>query len=172
MPAEKVIVLPNNKNIIMAATAAAGVADKPVAVVPTTAVPQAFSAMLAFEGGDDLDATAAAMTEAASVVRSGEVTRAVKDAKGKVGDIKSGQVIGISDHEIEVVGDEVAAVASELADLLLDSGAETLTLLAGEEFDDAALAALADAISAAHDDVDIETHRGDQPLYPVIMAAE
>ena len=172
VPAEKVIVLPNNKNIIMAATAAAGVADKPVAVVPTTAVPQAFSAMLAFEGGDDLDATAAAMTEAASVVRSGEVTRAVKDAKGKVGDIKSGQVIGISDHEIEVVGDEVAAVASELADLLLDSGAETLTLLAGEDFDDAALAALADAISASHDDVDIETHRGDQPLYPVIMAAE
>ena len=75
VPAEKVIVLPNNKNIIMAATAAAGVSDKPVAVVPTTAVPQAFSAMLAFDGGDDLDAIAAAMTEAASLVRAGEVTR-------------------------------------------------------------------------------------------------
>ena len=172
VPAEKVVVLPNNKNIIMAANAAASVSDKPVAVVPTTAVPQAFSAMLAFEGGDDLEATAAAMTEAASEVRSGEVTRAVKDAKGKVGAIKSGQVIGISDHEIEVVGDEVAAVASELADMLLDSGAETLTLLAGEDFDDDALAALADTIAAAHDDVDIETHRGEQPLYPVIMAAE
>ena len=172
VPAEKVIVLPNNKNIIMAANAAAGVSQKPVAVVPTTAVPQAFSAMLAFDGGDDLAATVAAMTEAADAVRSGEVTRAVKDAKGKVGDIKSGQVIGISDHEIEVVGDEVAEVASELADLLLGDGAETLTLLAGEDFDDASLAALAERIGAAHTDVDIETHRGEQPLYPVIMAAE
>ncbi len=170
--AEKVVVMPNNKNIIMAATAAAGVSDKPVAVVPTTAVPQAFSAMLAFDGGDDLDAVAAAMTEAASLVRAGEVTRAVKDAKGKVGAIKSGQVIGISDHEIEVVGDDIGAVAADLADLLLADGAETLTLLAGEEFDDTALSELAHRIGAAHPDVEVETHRGEQPLYPVIMSAE
>jgi uncharacterized protein len=172
VPAEKVVVMPNNKNIIMAATAAAGVSDKPVAVVPTTAVPQAFSAMLAFDGGDDLDAVAAAMTEAASLVRAGEVTRAVKDAKGKVGAIKSGQVIGISDHEIEVVGDDISLVAADLADLLLADGAETLTLLAGEEFDDAALSDLGSRIGTAHPDVEIETHRGEQPLYPVIMSAE
>jgi DAK2 domain fusion protein YloV len=172
VPAEKVVVLPNNKNIIMAATAAASVASKPVAVVPTTAVPQAFSAMLAFDGGDDLEEVAAALTKAASVVRSGEVTRAVKDAKGKVGRIASGQVIGISDHEIEVVGEDVSSVASDLADVLLADGAETLTVLAGEEFDDAGLAALAAAIGAKHGDVEIETHRGEQPLYPVIMSAE
>jgi DAK2 domain fusion protein YloV len=172
VPAEKVVVLPNNKNIIMAATAAASVASKPVAVVPTTAVPQAFSAMLAFDGGDDLEAVTAALTQAASAVRSGEVTRAVKDAKGKVGNIASGQVIGISDHEIEVVGDDVSSVAADLADLLLADGAETFTLLAGEEFDDVALAALAEAIGSAHKDVEVETHRGEQPLYPVIMSAE
>ena len=172
VPAEKVVVLPNNKNIIMAATAAASVASKPVAVVPTTAVPQAFSAMLAFDGSDDLETVSAALTQAASVVRSGEVTRAVKDAKGKVGDIASGQVIGISDHEIEVVGEHVDSVAAELADLLLAGGADTFTLLAGEEFDDDALEALATAIGAAHPDVEIETHRGEQPLYPVIMSAE
>ena len=120
-----------------------------------------------------LDAVAAAMTEAASVVRSGEVTRAVKDAKGKVGAIKSGQVIGISDHEIEVVGDDISAVASDLADLLLADGAETLTLLAGEEFDDdGADRTRPAAIGVAHPDVEVETHRGEQPLYPVIMSAE
>jgi DAK2 domain fusion protein YloV len=172
VPADKVVVLPNNRNIIMAATAAASVSDKPVAVVPTTAVPQAFAAMLAFDGGGDLDAVAAALTEAAKTVRSGEVTHAVKDAKGKVGDILSGQVIGISDHEIEVVGDEVDVVALQLADLLLADGAETLTLLAGETFDDQALEALASSIGAAHSGVEIETHRGEQPLYPVIMSAE
>jgi dihydroxyacetone kinase-like predicted kinase len=170
--AEKVLVLPNNKNIIMAAQAAATVATKPVVVVPTTAVPQAFSAMLAFDGSGDIDAVAEAMTEAAEAVRAGEVTSAVKDAKGKVGDIKSGQVIGIADHEIEAVGDDVAGVASDLADILLDDGAETLTLLAGIDLSDDALAALAERIGKNHPDIDIETHRGDQPLYPVLMAAE
>jgi DAK2 domain fusion protein YloV len=172
VPAEKVIILPNNKNIIMAATAAASVSEKPVAVVPTTAVPQAFSAMLAFDGGDDLEEIAAALTEAAKGVRSGEVTRAVKDAKGKVGPILSGQVIGISEHEIEIVGDDVDIVAAQLADLLLADGAETLTLLAGEAFDDEALASLSAKISKAHANVEVETHRGEQPLYPILMSAE
>jgi uncharacterized protein len=173
VPAEKVVVLPNNKNIVMAAQAAASVSKKPVAVVATTAVPQAFSALLAYDGtSEDLDEVASAMTEAASMVRSGEVTTAVKDAKGKAGAIKSGQVIGISDHEIEVVGDDVQTVAASLAALLLEDGAETLTLLAGEDMDDAQLDALSEAIQQAHPDVDIETHRGGQPLYPVLMAAE
>ena len=170
--ADKIVILPNNKNIVMAANAAASVADKPVVVVPTTSVPQAFSAMLAYDGGDDLEAIVVYMTEAAASVKTGEVTTAVKDAKGKVGDIKGGQVIGISEHEIEVVGDDVAQVAADLAALLLADGAETLTLLAGKDMTDADLAALAKRIEEANPDVDIETHRGDQPLYPVLLAAE
>lgn len=173
VPAEKVVVLPNNKNIVLAAQAAASVATKPTVVVPTTAVPQAFSAVLAYDGSsDDLDEIAAAMMEAAGGVRSGEVTTAIKDATGKVGKIKSGQVIGISDHEIEVIGDDVSDVALSLASLLLADGADTLTLLAGEGFDDAQLSALASAVAAKHPDVEIETHAGGQPLYPVLMAAE
>ncbi len=172
VPAEKVVVLPNNKNIVMAANAAASIAEKPVVVVPTTSVPQSFSAMLAYDGSDDLDAIAESMTEAAAAVRSGEVTTAIKDAKGKVGPIKSGQVIGISEHEIEVVGDSVDDVAARLATLLLADGAETLTLLAGEDLSDDALAALAAKIESEHPDVDVETHRGGQPVYPVLLAAE
>ncbi len=172
VPADKVIVLPNNKNILMAANAAASVAEKPVAVVATTAVPQAFAAMLAWDGTDDLDANAEAMLAAAEDVRSGEITTAVKDAKGKVGAIKGGQVIGISDHEIEVVGDDIESVAEQLAAVLLADGAETLTLLAGEEFSDDALDTLAARIGAANPEVEVETHRGDQPLYPILMSAE
>jgi len=170
--AEKVVVLPNNNNIVMAANAAASVANKPVAVVPTTSVPQAFAAMLAWDGSDDLDAVAAQMSEAVTRVLTGEITTAVKDAKGKTGDIKAGQVIGIVDHEIEVVGDDVTEVAVKLAGILLGDERETLTLLAGEEYADEALEALAARIAAGHGDVDIETHRGDQPLYPIIMSAE
>ncbi|MGV8082693.1 MAG: DAK2 domain-containing protein [Coriobacteriia bacterium] len=171
--AEKVIVMPNNKNIVMAANAAASVASKPAVVVPTTCVPQSFSAMLAYDGDErDLDELVAEMSEAAVHVRCGEVTTAVKDAVGKVGDIKAGQVIGISDHEIEIVGDSVTDVTLRLADLLLTDGYETLTILAGAELTDVALTGLADAVTSAHPDADIETHRGDQPLYPVIMSAE
>ena len=172
VPAGKVIVLPNNKNIIMAASAAASVASKPTAVVPTTSVPHAFASMLAWDGSDDLDSVVAEMTAATTMVRTGEVTTAVKDAKGKVGKIRSGQIIGISDHEIEVVGDDVDQVAFDLAEVLLADNKETLTLLAGEEYSDDQLASLAARIAAAHDSIDVETHRGEQPLYPIIMSAE
>jgi uncharacterized protein len=170
--AQKVIVLPNNKNIIMAAQAATSVASKPAAVVPTTTVPQAFSAMLAYDGQDDLDAVVDAMSVAAEGVRTGEVTTAIKNAKGKAGAIKSGQIIGIVDHEIEAVGDDVSDVAAQLADILLSRGAETLTILSGEDFSDEQLGALASRVQAAHAEIAIETHRGEQPLYLVIMAAE
>ena len=170
--AEKVIVLPNNKNIIMAATAAGSVASKQVAVVPTTSVPQAFASLLAWDGSDDLDRVVEEMTAASQAVSTGEITTAVKDASGKVGRIRAGQVIGISDHEIEVVGDDVTQVALALAAVLLTGDKETLTLLAGEGFSDEQLADLATRIRDAHSDIDVETHRGEQPLYPIIMSAE
>jgi dihydroxyacetone kinase-like predicted kinase len=99
------------------------------------------------------------------------VTTAIKDSKGKVGPIKAGQIIGISDHEIEVVGDDVADVAVRLLSVIAEDG-ETVTLLAGEDMDDASLVAIADAMRAAHPDMEIDTHRGEQPLYPLIMAVE
>lgn len=172
VPAEKVIVLPNNRNIVLAANAAVSVVDKPAAVVPTTSIPQAFSAMLAVDEDLDMTALVAEMTSAAHSVRSGEVTVAIKNAKGKAGPIKKGQVIGIVEHEIEVVGNDVAEVAARLGDHLVGEGAETLTVLAGEEFDDARLEHLRDELARAHPGVQIETHRGGQPLYHVIMAAE
>lgn len=172
VPADKVFVLPNNKNILMAANAAASVSTKAVAVIATTAIPQAFAAMLAWDGSDNLDDNAAAMLAAAEEVRSGEVTTAIKDAKGKVGDIKGGQVIGIADHEIEVVGDDVASVTANLATVLLEGGGETLTLLAGEDMTDEELKEISARIAGEHPEIDIETHRGEQPLYNVLLSAE
>ncbi len=165
------IILPNNRNIVMAAQQVVGVADRPVSVVPTESVPQAFAALLAYDGGEHLDATADSMTQAASAVRTGEVTRAVKDAVGKSGPITAGQIIGIADHEIEVVGEDVLDVTLRLADGLV-AGADTLTVLAGSDLDDDLLAQMQARLCEAHPDVEIETHRGDQPLYPVILAAE
>ncbi len=172
VPAASVVVLPNNKNIVMAANAAASVAPRPTVVVPTVSVPAGFAALLAYDGTEDLADLAAEMEQAARAVRTGEVTEAVKDAKAKGGDIKAGQIIGIvDDKEIEVVGADVADVARRLADLLAED-AETLTLFAGMDFDDAQLEALRTAIESAHPELEIETHRGEQPLYPVLMSAE
>ncbi len=171
--ADAVVVLPNNKNIVMAAGAAAGVATRPVAVIPTRSIPQAFSALLAYDGHTDLDSLVPEMTDMAAAVHTGEVTTAVKDASSKAGRITSGQIIGIVDDEdIEVVGESVTEVARQLATTLISRGVETLTLFAGLELDDDELAALAEVIAEDHPDVDIESHRGDQPLYPVIMSAE
>lgn len=169
--AKAVVVLPNNRNIIMAAQQVVDLADRPVVVIPTTGVPQSFAALLAYDGTSDLDAIASEMTEAAMSVRVGEITTAVKDSKGKVGPIKSGEVIGIVDHEIEVVGSDIAQVASELLTVIADGG-ETVTVLAGADLDDAALEALVGRLSEEHPDLEVEGHRGEQPVYPVIVAVE
>jgi DAK2 domain fusion protein YloV len=172
VPAGKVVVLPSNRNIILAANAAVSVAKRSAVVVPTTSVPQSFSAMLAADEDLDLEALAAEMTAAIEPVRSGEVTIAIKDAKSGAGPIKKGQVIGIADHEIVVVGDDVSDVALKLAESLLDGGRETLTMLAGEELTEHDAELLGEALAAQHPDVAIEVHRGDQPLYHVILSAE
>jgi hypothetical protein len=165
------IVLPNNRNILMAATAAAQAADLPATVVATSSIPEAFAALLALDEHGDLEEVTEAMTRGIQGVRSGEVTTAVKDAVGKVGEIKSGQVIGISDHEIETVGTDVLDVAVELA-TLIGTDAETLTVLAGVDLTDEQLAELAARLENALPGVEVETHRGDQPLYTVILGAE
>jgi hypothetical protein len=134
-------------------------------------VPQAFAALLAYDDSSDLETVAAEMTDAAATVRSAEVTTAIKDSKGKAGAIKKGQVIGIVDHEIEFVGNDVSDVAVEAVRAISDGG-ETITVLAGAEFDDDALSALVERLSQEFPSFEVEGHRGEQPVYPVIVAVE
>lgn len=171
--ARQVVVLPNNKNILMAASAAASVADRPVFVVPTRSIPEGFAAMLASGTGEDPKEYLDEMADAASTVRTAEVTIAVKDAVGSNGPISSGQVIGVvDDEEIPVVGDDVIDVATRVAGVIASDGAETLTVLAGQDLSDSQLEALLSALSQTYPDLEIESHRGGQPLYPVILSAE
>ncbi len=171
VPAEAVIVFPDNRNIILAANQTVGIAGKPVAVVPTTSVPEAFAALLTADLSAPLEQNISDMTMAAEAVTTAEITTAIKDSKGKAGVIKAGQVIGIIDHEIEVIGSEVAEVAAHLADLIAPRG-ETMTLLAGEDLDDESLAGIVATLELSHPELEIEAHRGEQPLYPLIMAVE
>ncbi|HET6497709.1 MAG TPA: DAK2 domain-containing protein, partial [Coriobacteriia bacterium] len=169
--ADSVIILPNNPNIHMAANQVLPLATVPVAVVPTTSVPESFAAMLAADSSGELSQIVEAMTAAAASVRTGEVTTAIKDSTSPIGPIRKGQVIGITADEIAVVGDDVEDVSLRLAGLIAGDG-ETLTLLGGEGFSESELRRLAEMISEAHPDLEVEHHAGGQPLYPVIMSVE
>ena len=171
--AESVIILPDNKNIVMAAQSACELADKPCAVVPTRSVPEAFAAMFGVLPGADLAENVESMTAAYADVVTGEVTWAIKDSHDAAGiPIRQGDVIGIASGAIEVVGSDVSDVVLELLGAMGTDDADTLTLLAGEDFSDAALDELAARIEAVYEDVEVDAHRGDQPLYPVVLSVE
>lgn len=171
--AEKVIILPNNSNIIMASQSCAEVSEKPCGVVPTCSVPEAFSALFAFDEAASLEENVEAMTEAAGDVATGEITTAIKDSKDAYGNpIHDGDVIGIAGKNIEVVSDSVEDATLRLLESMDAEDMDTLTLLAGEDFSDEQFEALIAKIEEKFEDLEIDSHRGEQPLYPIILSVE
>ena len=171
--ADAVIILPNNSNIIMAAQSCSDVSEKPCAVVPTKSVPEAFSAMFAFDETASLEENVAAMTEARDEVKTGEVTRAIKDSKDVHGNpIHDGDVIGIAAGELEVVSDSIEDATLRVLEVLEAEDADTLTILAGEDCTDEEFEALIERIEEAYEDLEIDSRRGEQPLYPIVLSVE
>ena len=171
--ADSVIILPNNSNIIMASQSCAEVSEKPCMVVPTKSVPEAFSALFAFDEDASLEENVQAMTEAREEVKTGEVTTAVKDSKDVHGNpIHDGDVIGIAAGELEVVSDSIEDAVMRVLEVLDADDADTLTILAGEDYPDSKLEALCDQIEEQYEDLEIDSHRGEQPLYPIILSVE
>ena len=169
--ADSVIILPNNKNVIMSARQAAEHAEFPISVVPTRSIPQAITAILEMDPGLSIEENVANMTEAIEGVRTGEITTAIKDSKANGHIIKKGDIIGIADDQIAVVGADVFDVAEQLVAVMIGD-LQTLTLFAGEEFSDEQMEALRIRIQETYPKVEVETYRGEQPLYPIIISAE
>ena len=171
--ADAVLIFPNNKNIIMASQAAVDVAEKPCAVVATTSVPQSFAAMLGFDPEGGLEENVETMTEAFAEVKTGEVTTAIKDSKDAHGNpIANGDVIGIADGSIEAVSSTVEDAVMQLLVVMEAEDADSMTLLAGEQFSDEQLDALVARIQEAYEDLEIDPQRGEQALYPVVFSLE
>ena len=173
--ADAVIVLPDNGNIRMAAEAAAAACDTAeVAVVPTKSVLQAFSAMFVVNPDGDLQSNVDEMTAAIDDVRDGEITTAVRDSQAADGSpIHAGDVMGIEGGAITVVGSDVEDVTVRVINRMQeDEEGDTLTILAGSDLDDAAFTHLLDAIAEAQPELEIDSHRGEQPLYPVVFSIE
>ena len=173
--AEAVIVLPDNGNIRMAAEAAASACGScEVAVVPTKSVLQAFAAMFVVNPEGELADNVEEMTDAIAEVRDGEVTTAVRDSAAADGSpIHAGDVMGIEGGSISVVGSSIADVTIELIGRMQEAEeGDTLTILAGSDMDDESFEELLARIEEAQPDLEIDSHRGEQPLYPVIFSIE
>lgn len=170
--AEKVIILPNNSNIIMASKQAAELAEIPVAVIPTKSVPQGMAALVAFNGSADLERNQQAMSEAASAVKTGLITFAVRDTQ--MGDvvIKQDDYIGIVDGTIVVSMSDMMESAKGLLNELVDDDAGLVTIIYGEDATQEQAAELEEMLAQAHPDVEVELYAGKQPLYPFIFSVE
>ena len=171
--ADKVIIMPNNSNIIMAAQSACQLADVECGVVPTKSVPQSFSAMFGYSEEASLEENIENMTSSFAEVKTGEVTTAIKDSKDAHNNpIAEGDIIGIADGSIEAVTSSVEDAVMDLLSFMEAEDADTLTLLAGLDYSDEALDALVERIEEEYEDLEIDQHRGEQPLYPIVMSVE
>jgi hypothetical protein len=170
--ADGVIVLPNNKNIVPVARQVPELTKLPVAVVPTGAVVEALGALVAYDPDASLDANTDAMREAAERVRAGEVTQAVRDSVAECGPIATGDWISITREGICVATKSVADAAIALVDALVDDESELVTIIVGAEADADDTARISEYLASAHPDVEVELHKGDQPLYPYLIGVE
>ena len=169
-PATEVIVLPNNKNVILSAEQAVGLANKPVRVVPTRSVQAGLAAMIAYDPERDAAENERAMARAQEGVATGEVTIASRDVTLDGIEVRKGAWLGLADGAAVASGESFDTVAGAVAERLLDGGREILTLLTGA--DEPVLDALVGEIGTRHPEVEIEIHAGGQPHYPLLLSAE
>ncbi|MGM9986559.1 MAG: DAK2 domain-containing protein [Bacillaceae bacterium] len=170
--AEKVIVLPNNGNIIMAAEQAATVSDIDVVVIPTKSVPQGLAALLAFNPSASLEENKEGMTDAISTVKSGSVTFAVRDTNIDGVEINKDDFMGIFEKKIVATNKDRLEASKQLLEEMLDEDAEILTIIYGEDTTEEEVEALVAFVEDKYEDVEVEVHDGNQPLYSYIFSIE
>lgn len=169
---KQVIVLPNNKNIILSANQAKDLSDKQVAIVPTKTIPQGISALLAFNFQADLDTNVQAMMRAAENVRTLEVTRATRSVSIDGVDAKEGQFIGLIDGELAGAADDRPVLINQLLERMSARDAEVITVYYGQPVDAGEAEKLALSLQAQFNKQTIELHNGGQPVYYYIISVE
>ncbi|MFC3040291.1 DAK2 domain-containing protein [Virgibacillus xinjiangensis] len=170
--AKKVLVLPNNKNILMAADQAAELAECQVEVVPTKTIPQGISAMLAFHPEADIKENKEAMAEAGKQVKTGQITYAVRDTQIDGLTIENGNFMGILDGKIESSNKDRLETVKSLLEQMIDGEDEILTILQGEDAEDREVEELIKYIEETYEEIEVEHHKGSQPIYSYIFSVE
>jgi DAK2 domain fusion protein YloV len=174
LPTDRILILPNNGNVVMAARQAAEMAPagKRIVVVPTKTVPQGIAAQLAFNPQADLDANAAAMEAAAHVIQTGEVTTATRDVELYGVQVRQGRFIGLLNDELSASGDTAEDVIWELLRQMATHNHEIVTLYYGNGVRRDEADALAEAIRERYPSQEVEVIEGGQPHYHYVLSTE
>ena len=171
--AKNVFVLPNNKNIILAANQAASIEkEKNIIVIPSKTIPQGINALICFDPESSAEDNKEAMTEGLSAVKSGQVTYAVRDTSIDGKEIKTGDYMGIDDGGIKAVGTDITEVVKELVKEMSDSSSELLSVYYGSDVTEEDAVAMENILQETYPDMEVELHPGNQPIYYYIVSVE
>lgn len=170
--AENIFILPNNKNIIMAASQAAELSEKNVMVIPSKTIPQGITALTVFNPEGNAEENAERMIEAIGMVSTGSVTYAVRDTETDNLTIKEGDILGLRESAIVRVGNDVYDVCEKLVCDMANEDSELITLFYGQDCDKDKVDELVERLEEKYEDMDIQCYCGNQPLYYFIVAVE
>lgn len=171
--ADSVFILPNNKNIVLAANQAkALVEDKEIIVIPTKTVPQGITALINFVPDADAKSNEETMLEEIKNVKTGQITYAVRDTKIDEKEIHEGDIMGIGDSGILSVGTEVEATALDMLEQLVDDDSALISLYYGADVSEEDADAFTEKITEKYPDVDVDAQFGGQPIYYYVLAVE
>ena len=171
--AKNIFILPNNKNIILAANQAKAMTeDKNIIVVPTKTVPQGITAVLNYNAEEDVDTNEETMLEAIKCVKTGQVTYAVRDTHIDDKEIHEGDIMGIGDAGILAVGKSVDGTTKDMLAQLVNDDSELISLYYGEEVSEEEAEKLTAEIEELYPDMDVDAHMGGQPIYYYIISVE
>ena len=171
--ADTVFILPNNKNIVLAANQAKHlVEDKEIIVIPTKTVPQGITAIINFMPDADAKTNEEAMLEEVKNVKTGQVTYAVRDTHIDDKEIHEGDIMGIGDHGILTVGSEIRKTTLDMLEQLVDEDSDLISIYYGEEVKEEDANELIEQIEELYPDADVDAHFGGQPIYYYVLAVE
>ena len=170
--ARNIIILPNNKNILMAAQSAAEVIDQPAAVVETKTIPQGLTSLLAFDESKSIEENYERMSASLGDVVSGSVTTAVRDTTIDGLEIHENDNLGMVDGKIVVSNPDMMETLEETFAHMLDEDSEIVTIYVGEDGSEELANELAQVLAEKYEDVEVEIHQGGQPVYPYLFSVE
>ena len=171
--ADHIFILPNNKNIILAANQAQTLTkDKDIIVIPTKTVPQGITAVISYMPEADVDTNLEAMQDAIKNVKTGQVTYAVRDTKIDDKVIHEGDIMGIGDQGILSVGQSVEETAKDMLAQLVDEDSELISLYYGQDIQEEDAEKFTQTLEDIYPDIDIDVHMGGQPIYYYVLSVE
>ena len=170
--AKNIFIFPNNSNIIMAANQAKEISDKNIIVIPTKNIPQGLTALVSFNIEASVEENEEAMMSSLSLVKSGQVTYAVRDTVMNDIDVKEGNIIGIAEGKLLSAGEKIEDITRELVEKLVDEDTAIVTLFYGEDVSEEDANQLRDLLEEKFEDIDVELYYGGQPLYYYLVSVE